>query len=140
MTLYRDMSNRELVTAALDWKSGRSAQEAAAKRLLYALAKRLEETSKPANVVCPSKRDIAAVNTLEAKGYEWRGGEQWAPPLGKIPDHLNDESGLPPPNVRPTSLVDLYDQKGLSVEVREWLTKHRPETWRECLSHGVNVK
>ena len=31
-------------------------------------------------------RANAAIRTLEANGYSWRGGEQWAPPIGKAPD------------------------------------------------------
>lgn len=31
-------------------------------------------------------RATAAIRTLEAKGYTWRGGEQWAPPIGNPPD------------------------------------------------------
>lgn len=30
-------------------------------------------------------RETAAVDTLERQGYEWKGGEVWAPPLGKVP-------------------------------------------------------
>lgn len=30
----------------------------------------------------------AAVRTLEAKAYTYHGGEQWRPPLGKMPDYL----------------------------------------------------
>lgn len=107
MTRYIDMSDAELASYALNHPT-------AVPKLCYALAKRLEEVSKTQD---------AAVNTLEAKGYEWRGGEQWAPPLGKIPDHLR-------PNTRPPSLADLYEQRGLSKEARQWLKTKRPEVWR----------
>jgi hypothetical protein len=30
-----------------------------------------------------AERAAAAIRTLEAKGYTWRGGEHWAPPLGE---------------------------------------------------------
>lgn len=31
-------------------------------------------------------RDVAAVRTLAEMGYDWHGGEQWKPPIGKAPD------------------------------------------------------
>ena len=34
----------------------------------------------------------AAVKTLERKGYAYHGGEEWKPPLGKMPDYLLQEN------------------------------------------------
>lgn len=54
---------------------------AAELRRLHARVQELEGrcNDKPA-------RDAAAVRTLEAKGWTWRGAEQWAPPIGNPPD------------------------------------------------------
>lgn len=64
------------------WGKDRAAREA-----LAAINSELETEKRH-----HSARDAAAVRTLAALGYSWRGGEQFAPPIGKSPDfNLLDE-------------------------------------------------
>lgn len=35
---------------------------------------------------------LAAINTLQDKGYTWHGGQRWAPPLGKPPRFLDADA------------------------------------------------
>jgi len=43
-------------------------------------------TPPPAPAVAAEAGQVAAVQTLQRLGYTWRGGELWAPPIGKRPD------------------------------------------------------
>lgn len=38
--------------------------------------------------VGPTARETAAVKTLIGMGYLYRGGEQWAPPIGEVPENI----------------------------------------------------
>jgi hypothetical protein len=49
-----------------------------------ALAAILEAREQPTTVE-PLNKTLAAINTLEALGYTYHGGEQWKPPLFALP-------------------------------------------------------
>lgn len=44
----------------------------------------------------PAPEHLAAVATLESKGYTWYGGQLWKPPLGKAPAYITDEQPAVP--------------------------------------------
>ncbi|MDV1795065.1 hypothetical protein RZR10_15170 [Enterobacter asburiae] len=44
----------------------------------------------------PAPEHLAAVATLESKGYTWHGGQLWKPPLGKAPAYITDEQPAVP--------------------------------------------
>lgn len=54
----------------------------------------------------------AAVTTLRDMGYEWRGGEQWAPPVGpKQPDWIEWSGGACP--VSPDARLEVVLRNGV---------------------------
>lgn len=104
MTLYRDMTDQELIETALNWRV-KSGQEAH-KRIIYALAKRLESVDERLELV-RQQRDEA----------------------------LRSEAPAPPPSpkpARPDSLVELHMQRRLSPDARDWLKEKRPNVWDMC--------
>ncbi len=54
-------------------------------------------------------RDVAAVATLEQKGYEWCGGALWKPPIGPVPDFILKEQQAFDTVQRPAH----YNQSGI---------------------------
>lgn len=38
-------------------------------------------------------KNEAAIKTLERLGYTYHGGEQWKPPVGRVPEWLDDPIG-----------------------------------------------
>lgn len=44
----------------------------------------------------PLPEHLAAVATLESKGYTWHGGHFWKPPLGKAPAYITGEQPVVP--------------------------------------------
>ncbi len=52
----------------------------------------------------------SAQTTLEGLGYEWLGGEQWKPPIGKVPSFISDDPSLAAymnPHVKDSSIERL---------------------------------
>ena len=44
----------------------------------------------------PAPEHLAAVATLESKGYAWNGGQLWKPPIGKAPAYITGEQPAVP--------------------------------------------